>query len=233
MQCAVCHTQNDEFAMTCVKCHGFLQNHVTNLDLFETIWDVIEHPTIAFRRIRLADHKNYAVSLFSFFGIGVSFSLMWLFRLGIRFSSLLELIVFGIGSGIVIGILLAPVIATLFWVVAKIGGGHAGFRDSLAIAAFSLTPILVGIILLLPIELLTFGMYLFTGNPHPMALKPGLYMTLIGLDIVSVIWTIFLLFVGTMVGHQIKALRSAIIALIVAAVSVAILFFSGAAIPGV
>jgi hypothetical protein len=155
-----------------------------------------------------------------------------MFRLGGLFSSLLELIAVGLGMGIIAGLLLAPVAATLYWGTARILGGKGSFRDSLALIAYSLVPLIVAVIFLLPIELLTFGMYLFTHNPHPSTLKPELYIILIGLDAASVLWTLGLLFIGTYVGHQIGKMKSVFVTGLTATLIIAGLYAIGAAIGG-
>ena len=50
--------------------------------------------------------------------------------------------------------------------------------------------------LVLPAELAIFGIYLFDRNPDPMALKPGVYMALLGFDVLSALWAAGLLHVG-------------------------------------
>lgn len=212
--CSVCNTENDQYAINCIKCGSFLQNRVPNLDLFNTCWQVIEKPKIAFHIITLADHKNYSFLLFSIFGISLSFTEFWYFRLGDRFETLLSLIVYAIVIGVPIGIVLCPITSFIHWIYSKIFGSKAPFRASLGITSYSLTPIVISLLLVLPVELLTFGMYLFTFNPHPMTIKPLSYVSLIGFDTIVTLWTFILLVIGTHVGHQISIVKSGIITLL-------------------
>jgi hypothetical protein len=58
---------------------------------------------------------------------------------------------------------------------------------------------------------MTFGMYFFTFNPHPIAIKPVSYIVLIGLNTVMILWTFILLIIGTKVGNQISLWNSVLI----------------------
>jgi len=227
MECPVCHADNDEFAVTCVKCRGFLQNRVPNLDLFSTLWRVLERPRSAFQQITLAEHKNYSFLLFAFFGIGVMFAGLSIFRVGDRFNTLFEVIFWALVLGLPLGVLLCPLVAVLHWVLARVAGGRGSFRISMGISAYALTPIIGSVLFLLPIELLTFGIYLFTYNPPPMTLKPELYLTLIGLDVAMALWTIGLLSLGTVVGYRLGRLRSLAVSVVVGAVVVGGVMLAG------
>jgi hypothetical protein len=208
IKCTVCLAENDDFATTCVSCKAFLQDRVPNLNLFETSWQVIESPTKAFRKIALAEHKNYVLFLFSLLGVSLAFTAIWYFRLGTRFESLLDLIPSAVGSGIVSGLVIAIVVTGVYHLLAKSLGGLTGFRGSLGVLGYAMTPVAFSLILILPIELLTFGMFLFTGNPHPYDIKPFSYVLLIGFDALIALWTLCLAVIATKVGHQISLLKS-------------------------
>jgi hypothetical protein len=214
MQCPVCHEENDQFALVCTACRAFLQNRIPNLDLFSTVWRVIERPRYAFQQITLAEHKNYSYFLYVLFGIGVSFAGFSLFRVGERFDSLLEVLFWGVVVGFPLGAALAPVIAVAHSGLSRALGGRAGYRVSLGVSAYAFVPIILSVLLILPIEILTFGMYLFTNNPSPLTIKPGLSLALLGIDGALGLWSGILLVLGTSVGHQLGLLRSAVIALV-------------------
>jgi hypothetical protein len=210
VKCTVCLAENDDFAVTCTSCKAFLQNRVPNLDLFDIGWKVLESPRKAFRTITIAEHKNYALFLFSLFGISLSFTGFWLFRLGTRFISFIDLIPAAVGSGLILGLVSSVVLSGIYYAFARILGGTAGFRTSLGVLGYSLTPIVLALFLVLPIELLTFGMYLFTSNPHPYTIKPVSYVVLIGFDALVSVWSIWLAVVGTRVSHRVNLFKSVI-----------------------
>jgi hypothetical protein len=196
--CSVCQIENDKYATLCKKCGGFLQNRVPNLDLFDTIWKIIENPREAFHIIMLAEHKNYALLLYAFYGISIVFSGFWYFRIGDQFENVLFLVFWALLIGV----------SSIHWMLSKLLGGKALFRTSMGITSYALAPITISLLILLPIELMTFGMYLFTFNPHPIALKPVSYIVLIGLNVVMLLWAFMLLIIGTNVGNQISLWKS-------------------------
>ncbi|MBI5463547.1 MAG: YIP1 family protein [Ignavibacteriales bacterium] len=212
--CSVCQTQNDTFAVICSNCKAFLQNRIPNLDLFQTSWRVIESPRQAFHDITLADHKNYSLILYGIFGIALTSLVLSFAHLGDSFSSLLGVIVFLLATGFAAGLCLAPFLNTVHWGLAKIVGGKGGWRISLGLTAYSLVPMTLSVVLLLPIELLTFGMYIFTGNPPPYAIKPALYIVLIGLEGLLAAWSFLLLVKATAIGYQLETARSTLIAVL-------------------
>ena len=211
INCTVCLAENDDFAVTCTTCKAFLQNRVPNLDLFDIGWKVLEAPRQAFRTITLAEHKNYALFLFTLFGVSISFTGFWYLQLGPRFMSLIDLIPAAVGVGIVFGFVASLVLTGIYHAFAKILGGATGFRTSLGILGYSVTPITLSLFFVLPIELLTFGMYLFTSNPHPYTIKPVSYVLLVGFDAAVSVWSLVLAVIGTRVAHRISYMKSTIV----------------------
>jgi hypothetical protein len=211
IQCPVCHEENDEFATTCSQCKGFIQDRVPNLNLFETGWTVLESPHKAFRTITLAEHKNYVLFLFTLFGISLSFTGFWLLRLGRYFENLLDLIGSAVGAGIILGLVVAGLLTLAYHGIARLLGGRSGFRSSLGLLAYSLTPIALTLFVILPIELLTFGMYMFTANPHPYSIKPVSYVLMIGFDSVVALWSVLLAVLATRIGHQMSTSKSILV----------------------
>lgn len=210
IKCPVCLADNDAFAITCTSCKGYLQDRVPNLNLFEMGWKVLESPRKAFRTITLAEHKNYVLFLYSMFGVSFSFTAFWYLRLGRFYETLLDLIPWAFGAGIAFGLVALFVLSAVYHGLARIVGGSSGYRNSVASLGYSLTPIVISFFLVLPIELLTFGMYFFTWNPDPYTLNPVSYVVLIGFDVVVVLWSLWLAVLGTRVSHQLSAPRALI-----------------------
>ena len=211
INCSVCQTENDQYSTVCKKCGGFLQNRVPNLDLFDMLWKVIENSKLAFQLIMRAEHKNYAVLLYTVTGIAITFAAFWQFRLGNLFENIILLIFFALLIGIPLGLAVCPIASSIHWGVSKILNCKTSFRNSLGITSYSLIPIVISFLVVLPIELLTFGMYFFTFNPPPVTIKPLLYMVLIGFDIAFTAWAWILLIIGTKVGNQTSMWKSVVI----------------------
>lgn len=217
IHCPVCQAENDTFATRCHSCKAFLQNRVPNLDFFDTAWKILESPGKAFQRIALAEHKNYSLLLFSLFGISLMFTVFVTLRLGDRFDTLLDLVPVAIGIGLILGLLSSVVLSVVYHGIATLFGGKTTFRTSLAMLAYGLTPVVLSLFLIQPIELLTFGMYLFTWNPHPYTIKPFSYLVLMGLDGLTALWSIVLFIAGTIVGHHVGVLRAILVVLLTVA----------------
>ena len=211
INCSVCQTENNQYSTICKKCGGFLQNRLPNLDLFDVLWKIIESPRNAFRLIMIAEHKNYAVLLYTMSGIAITFTGFWYFKLGERYDNILLIIILAITIGIPFGVALCPIATSLHWGLSRILGNKTSFRNSLGITSYSLSPIILSLVFVLPIELLTFGMYFFTSNPPPITIKPILYMVLVGLNVALLLWAWILLIIGTNVGYQISLLKSMIV----------------------
>jgi hypothetical protein len=224
--CGVCKTENDEFAIVCRNCKSYIQNRIPNLDFFATVWKVIESPRRAFHDITLAEHKNYSLLLFALFGIGLSYTGFWYFQLGSRFDSLLDLLAKATAIGVVLGFVCAVLFTSLFDLVVRILGGKGALRNSLGILAYATTPVSLTLAMILPIELLSFGMYLFTSNPNPYLIKPGLYVALLFSDSAMALWAFGLSVIGASVSKQLSLTKSFVAALVTTVLSLGILFLA-------
>ncbi len=225
IKCTVCFTENDPFETICPQCGSFLQNRIPNLNLFETLWGILESPAKTFPKITLAEHKNFSLFLFSLFGVSVSFTAFWYYQLGNRFSSLPELLLYAFAIGLVGGVVVPPIVALPYHFVARVFGRKATYRTAYSILAYSTTPIVLSLILVLPIELMTFGIYHFTANPHPFVIKPASYIALVSFDALVALWSIWLVVRGTKIAYRIGWTKS-FIATIVAVASL-LLFVTG------
>lgn len=225
--CSICKSENDQYAHICRKCGGFLQNRVHNLDLFATLWEVIEKPGSAFRLITLAAHKNYSLLLYVFYGINLMFTGICYFKLGDRFENMIMLFFWVLNIGIPLGVVLGPIVSLFHSLLIKIFSGKSSFRTSLGITSYAFMPIAISLWLVLPIALLTFGMYLFTFNPSPMAIKPISYILLVGLNILLIVWAFILSIIGTKVGNQVPFWKSLLIIIILYVSLLSAFFKSG------
>jgi hypothetical protein len=187
---------NHHLSVTCTSCGGFIQNKIENIDLFETVWKIIESPRQAFRTILLAKHKNYTIVLSGFAGIGFLFTLFWLFHIGEATNQLLYIIAAGIVFGPAVGIFISTVFSLILAIVLRSYRISFSFNNVFTIVSYSLIPIVFTVILVLPIELLTFGRFTFTASPTPFTLKPLSAVLLFALDIVCTLWSFALAIIG-------------------------------------
>ena len=196
LKCEVCGTENDDLALKCSGCRGFLQAKVEVLDLFPTLWGLIERPRATFQRIVRARRKNFIFGLAALLGISVVFLVMWARQSGTGYRSLAELVGAAIALGIPAGILLVFLLGVGGERLSLMLGGRGGAKNFAAVASYAAFPLLCSLVLVLPAELAIFGMYLFDRNPDPMALKPEVYVALLGFDVLSALWAVTLLHIG-------------------------------------
>ncbi|MEW6511904.1 MAG: YIP1 family protein [Bacteroidota bacterium] len=197
--CTVCGAENDALAVVCTSCKSYLQGKVDTLNLFETLWGLMETPEKTFHRIALARYKNYTILLNSLFGCALVFGVIWSKTLGSAFANLATLLGTGIVLGPPAGVIVAALLAVFARGAGRAMGGHGTIRNVYAVIAYAAAPVAYSLVLVFPVEIAVFGMYLFGNNPSPMVINPALYIVLIGLDGAAVIWSWFLLGVGVRV----------------------------------
>ncbi len=215
--CPVCRHSNDDFSIKCTSCGSFIQDRVPNLDLFSQIWLMIESPEDGFRRVIIAEHKNFVLFLSMFLGIASAFTLFWAKRSGNSFDNLFPVLLLGIVLGLVIGI---PVFFVLTGIVSGISAafkGRGSFRETYGVIGWSLVPIVLSVVFILPLELGILGLILFSSNPSAFEMKPVVTIVLTGLDGVTVLWSILLAAKGISMVHRFRYITALMIAVTAAA----------------
>ncbi len=211
--CSVCRAENDDLAIVCPACKSFLQTRVDTLDLFGTVWQLIDSPRPAFKRIVLSQHKNYLILLSSLLGISIVYSVIWFERLGDTFANVLTLVGAGLLIGPIVGILFVLAFAFFSVRTTKALGGKATLKNMSAVVAYSSVPIILSLVLVFPVEIAVFGLDFFGNNPPPMVIKPVVYVALLSMDFLAVGWFFLLLVEGTAVATGFSRLRSLIVTL--------------------
>ena len=209
--CSICQAENHHLAATCVSCGGYLQNRTENLDLFATSWTVIERPIRAFRMIALSRRKNFAAFVSAMAGIGFMFGLFWVIAAGEYAASGTSLFAAGVLVGPLFGMLLILFFAYLVKSMAASVGSAVSLKNAFAIYSYALVPVVFSVLFLLPVEIIAFGRFFFTLHPTPFSLRPLSYVTLIGLDGLCALWTLYLLWAGTKVLLDVTWRRAAVV----------------------
>lgn len=199
--CSVCGQENDDLRTLCSSCKSFIQGRVDALNLFETIWGIIESPQDTFRRIVLAKHKNYALLLSSLAGITLVFYVAWYKNVVDRLQSLLPVIGAAALLGPMVGIAFVLCLAYTVRIVSKRLGGNPNLRNLFAALAYGSVPLAFSLVFLIPIEIAVFGSDFFGTNPPPMTIRPIEYTVLLALKALSGLWMMFLLIHGTMAAN--------------------------------
>jgi len=199
--CGVCGAQNDDLSVVCSSCRGYLQGRVDALDLFTTLWGLIESPTETFRRIVLAKHKNYGILLSSLFGVCLIFDIAWYKTLAPVFSSLTLLVGSALIGGPVVGIVTIFGFSILMRSITRVMGGRATRRNLFAAVAYATMPFALSLVFIIPLEIAIFGMDFFGTNPPPMLIRPVEYVLLLVLKAVAALYSLHLLVLGTMAAN--------------------------------
>lgn len=194
--CPVCGTENDDLTVVCSSCKGYIQAKVDTLDLFQTIWGLMESPSATFRRIALAGSKNYIVPLTVLFGVALVYALLWNGNYGVREPQLATILGLGILAGPVLGAVVFLVLSRFLSVVTPLGGRKVTPRNAFALLAYAVVPVVLSLIIIFPIEIAVFGIYLFDTNPPPIVLNPLAYVVLVGLDGIAALWSVVLVWTG-------------------------------------
>ena len=212
INCKTCEKTNSILNTKCNSCGSILQGRVTNLNLFEVMWEIIEQPKKTFLKICLSEQKNYVYLLFSIIGIGFLFTKFWLNGIGQYYPNLLNLLIYGMALGPVVGVLLFFIFTRCsYFISSKIFRTEVTQRNITAITAYSFVPILFSTIFILPTKLIVFGLYLFTIVPSPQYIKPEVFYILSGLDVLCLLYTMILFFMGVFVSSNASILKSIII----------------------
>jgi hypothetical protein len=200
--CPNCNSENPFYNSVCSRCKFYLRDRIYNIDLWTVISSLIENPTKAFRTIIFSEHKNFI--LFILFFVTIKYLLHARFiamisvgefqsTVGLQYS---YLIVLGI---IIIYFLLFSFVYKLFGSLSEI---NIRFKDTLALIIYSQIPVLFGLFILFPLELVIFGDYLFTLNPTPFVIKGTIAYFFLVLEIGLILWSIFLVIKAFMTQNQ-------------------------------
>ena len=195
--CPSCGTENSFYEQNCVKCGNVLRNRVVNIDLWKTLWELIETPKQAFSNIIYSEHKNFISIILLLAGIKFFLNSYTLKNLIYGFGDyniFLNLLI-EIGAFIIFLIIIST---TLFFTLksAKI---KARFKDLLAVYSYSFIPMIIGLMILFPLEYALFGAYFFTYDPSPFFVKPTPSYILIFLEALIYLWTLGLFIFGSIV----------------------------------
>ena len=208
ISCSVCAHANDDLDSICVSCGSFIQDRIPNLDFFVTAWLLIESPREALTKIIRAEHKNYVLVLMFFLGMALAFSLLWMRHAGNEFDNLIYLILLGCVLGVVIAFPTGMGLVFVLHQTLRLFGGKGSIRSTYAVFGWSLMPIMTTVCVVLPIELASVGLRLFSTNPSPWDVKPVVYFVLLSIDTIAIIWSISLARMGLSIAHKISAWRS-------------------------
>jgi len=192
INCPNCNEDNPFYQSKCLKCNSFLRDKVANINLWETISQLIESPVEAFSKIIRSEHKNFVAVILFFSSLKIFIDSIFLMMYVNKQAGVFDSII--LQEAIILGILIIEVISISF--IIKIVTGLFGLRtrlkDNFSILIYSLTPHALAICILFPIELVVFGTQLFSTNPSPFVLRETIAYIIFGIEGIIILWAIFL-----------------------------------------
>jgi hypothetical protein len=130
------------------------------------------------------------------FGIALVYALLWHANYGVREPQLTTLLGIGLLLGPVVGVILFLVLSRLLSAVSRVTGRKITGRNSFALFAYAASPIVLSLVIVFPLEIAVFGVYLFDNNPPPMVLNPIAFIVLAGIDLIAAVGSVVLLGIG-------------------------------------
>lgn len=205
-KCKKCNHINPAYKNICSECKSYLRERVVNIDLWNTIQQIIETPAQAFKQIIFAEHKNFII--FITFFIAVKNLVI------IRYLSVPDLGLNGVTSPFVLSLTLTAVLTflllgTFAFIQIKIFNRrnvNLRFKDIYAINVYSFIPYIFGLVFIFPVELIVLGGDIFSNNPYSFEIKPLITYILIAFELITILWSFFLIFKSLLTITSIKSI---------------------------
>ncbi|MCU0342260.1 MAG: hypothetical protein MUF28_00385 [Ignavibacterium sp.] len=212
VKCKKCSHINPPYKNICTECKSYLRERVVNIDLWNTILLIIEEPAKAFRQIIFAEHKNFIIFLTFFISLKN--------LIITRFISVPELGVNGASASLIFSLILMILITSIltasFSFIQKVLYTKKyvtlRFQDLYAVNVYSFIPYLFGLIFIFPVELVVLGGDIFSNNPYSFQIKPMISYILMGIELITIIWSFYLIF-KSIIGVSLKKSFSILLSL--------------------
>lgn len=221
--CKSCSSENYFEAYKCSSCSNVLRAKVSNIDFWLVLYQMLFDTENAFKQILYANNKNFLIPLFillnlkfasllfvlgSIYDLEISFSLFW--------GALLALMV-------ILCIIMFIYLEFIRTVINKLFLQNLFRKNYLSVIVYASSIFSLSIFVLLTIELVLFGPFLFSGNPSPFDIKPIPAYIIAGLEIL--VLALFLIF--SFIGFKIylQSIRMSVIVTLSAILIIPILFF--------
>lgn len=214
INCPLCHTNNTSLDVICPSCGSYLQTKVDNINLFETLWGLIENPSKTFKNIAISKTKNYIIFLSSLLGISITFLLFRIDKIADTIESVRSIFIIGFLGGIPLGIFLILIISAITLLVARIFKQKTSLKRISAVIVYSATPFVYDLIFLLPLKLLTFGVSYFKSNSSLTLINPTVYYIVLSIEGLLFVWFLYLFVSAIKVVFSTGYLRASVLSLL-------------------
>lgn len=205
-KCKKCNHINPAYKNICSECKSYLRERVVNIDLWNTIQQIIETPAQAFKQIIFAEHKNFIIFI-TFFNAVKNLVI-------IRYLSVPDLGLNGVTSPFVLSLTLTAVLTFLllgtltFFQIKFFDRRNVNlrFKDIYAVNVYSFIPYIFGLVFIFPVELIVLGGDIFSNNPYSFEIKPLITYILIAFELITILWSFFLIFKSLLTITSIKSI---------------------------
>lgn len=194
--CPSCGVKNLFESYKCSNCSAILRTKVSNINFWETLNSLLFRTDDTFKKIIYSDHKNYSSILLILFAIKLSQYAFFVFNLtdmSIHFEKFFLILILSITIISIFTYLFVEITRAVF---SKIYKQKLLRKNFFSIFGYASSFFSLSIFILLPIEIILFGPYLFSLNPSPFDIKPLPAYTIIGIELIMLFTFIFLLIVG-------------------------------------
>lgn len=222
--CRNCGTENPFFSLNCKKCNSYLRVRISNIDLWQTAWQIFESPVKAGEKIIQSDHKNFVVTLLIF--VCLKYALLSSMIYNSIYGQVGSIGVFpqaflSGGLPVIISLLIISIILTA---LNNLLGIKNRVVDNLSLYTYSFTPQILGLIFLTPIQFALFGKYFFSFNPSPFLIKPMATYVLLVIEILLFVWSIFIVCAFTFAQTKNK-LYSVTVGTVISIILLAVIYY--------
>ncbi len=197
INCPLCHSNNSSLDVICKSCGSYLQTKVDNINLFETLWGLIENPLKTFKSIAISKTKNFIIFLPSLLGINIIFLLFRFDKIADIIDSVQSLFIIGFLGGIPLGLSLTLIISVVTLLIARLFKLKTSLKRLFAVIVYSSIPFVYDLLFLLPLKLLTFGESYFKHSPPLTLINPTVYYMILSIEGLLLLWFLYL-FVSAM-----------------------------------
>lgn len=191
--CNKCGSQNELFRFICKKCGHTFHNKIANIEFTSALTKLIESPRSGFEEIIQAENKNFIWIVFSIFSIKLLINIHLLFPVEVYGN------IFNLFQQMVLSLLVAVFLAFTFAIVIKKVTAkkvEIRIRDLLAVISYSQFPLLFGLIILFPLEIVLFGEFLFSRNPSPFFVRPTFAYLFSVFEVAILFWQLTIMSIG-------------------------------------
>lgn len=192
ISCRICGKENFFENLKCSSCNALIRERVPSINLGETTLYLLIEPKFAIQRVFLSEKKNYLSLLLFLFSLKLTFITFYLIKI-----TDLELVTLNLPQFIILFIIVHLTIIHLISFFAKIfiqatEKIKIKYKNYLALYVYSFLYFSISLLILIPIEIMQFGLYLFSSNPSIFEINKTKSFLLLFLELIMILYSFYL-----------------------------------------